>query len=100
MVAVCVLVAGLQAAEKNEVTLKGAIMCAKCELKEGKKCQTVITVKEKGKDVTYYFKDKGNKERTVKLGVLRNKAEMSLSVELPAPQGMKTKRLISRRTNI
>ena len=45
-------------------------------------------------------KDKGNKERTVKLGVLRNKAEMSLSVELPAPQGMKTKRLISRRTNI
>jgi len=45
-------------------------------------------------------KDKGNKERTVKLGVLRNKAEMSLSVELPAPQGLKTKRLISRRTNI
>jgi serine protease Do len=44
-------------------------------------------------------KDKG-KERTVKLGVLRNKSEMSLSVELPAPQGMKTKRLISRRTNI
>jgi serine protease Do len=44
-------------------------------------------------------KDK-TKERTVKLGVLRNKSEMSLSVELPAPQAMKTKRLISRRTNI
>jgi S1-C subfamily serine protease len=44
-------------------------------------------------------KDKA-KERTVKLGVLRNKSEMSLSVELPAPQAMKTKRLISRRTNI
>lgn len=44
-------------------------------------------------------KDKA-KERTVKLGVLRNKSEMSLNVELPAPQVMKTKRLISRRTNI
>jgi hypothetical protein len=44
-------------------------------------------------------KDKA-RERTVKLGVLRNKSEMSFSVELPAPQGMKTKRLISRRTNI
>ena len=44
-------------------------------------------------------KDKA-KERTVKLGVLRNKSEMSLSVELPTPQAMKTKRLISRRTNI
>jgi hypothetical protein len=50
-----------QAADK-EVTLKGKIMCAKCELKEGKKCQTVIKVKEGDKDVVYYFLDKGNKE--------------------------------------
>ena len=33
-----------------------------CELKEVKKCQTVIRVKEDGKEVTYYFNDKGNKE--------------------------------------
>ena len=39
------------------------------------------------------------KDRTVKLGVLRNKSEMSLTVELPAPAA-RTKRLISRRTSI
>jgi hypothetical protein len=50
-----------RAADK-EVTLKGKVMCAKCELKEGKKCQTVIKVKEDGKDVVYYFLDKGAKE--------------------------------------
>jgi serine protease Do len=39
------------------------------------------------------------KDRTVKLGVLRNKSEISLNVELPAPAA-RTKRLISRRTSI
>jgi hypothetical protein len=57
----CVFVVGAQAAEKV-VTLKGTVMCAKCELQEAKKCQTVIQVKEDGKEVTYYFKDKGAKE--------------------------------------
>src|SRR5947209_6306221 len=58
------LVAGLRAEDKKEVTLKGQVMCAKCELMEPgvTKCQTVIRVKENGKDVTYYFADKGNKE--------------------------------------
>ena len=55
-------VAGLQAARNKEVTLKGTIMCAKCALKEAKKCQTVIRAKEEGKEVIYYFDDKGNKE--------------------------------------
>jgi len=42
----------------------------------------------------------GQKEdRTVKLGVLRNKAELSLSVELPAPP-KKGQHRISHRTNI
>jgi hypothetical protein len=61
---VCVLVVGLNAADQKEVTLKGNIMCAKCELKEKDvtKCTTVIQVKEDGKDVTYYLKDKGNSE--------------------------------------
>ena len=58
----CFFVVGLQADDKKEVTLKGSIMCAKCELNEGNKCQTVIQVKEGGKEVTYCFKDKGNKE--------------------------------------
>ena len=53
---------GLRAEEKKEVTLKGEVMCASCELKEAKKCQTVVRVKEDGKEVTYYFKDRGTKE--------------------------------------
>jgi S1-C subfamily serine protease len=43
-------------------------------------------------------KDK-DKDQTVKLGVLRNKSEVSLTVELPAPAS-RTKRFISHRTNI
>ena len=62
-VALCLIVSwGLRSEEKKPVKLKGTIMCAHCELKEGGKCQTVIRVKEDGKDVTYYFKDKGSKE--------------------------------------
>src|SRR3954470_11387106 len=64
LVAACVLAVGLRAEDKKEVTLKGEIMCAKCELKEKDvaKCQTVLKVKEDGKEVSYYFADKGNKE--------------------------------------
>jgi serine protease Do len=40
-----------------------------------------------------------DKDRTVKLGVLRNKSEVSLSVELPAP-APRTRHVFSRRTNI
>ena len=52
-----------RAADK-EVTLKGKITCAKCELKlKGvTKCQTVIQVWEGDKGVTYFFLDRGNKE--------------------------------------
>jgi hypothetical protein len=39
------------------------------------------------------------KDKTAKLGVLRNKSEISLSVELPAPQA-RTKHIVSRRTHI
>jgi S1-C subfamily serine protease len=38
-------------------------------------------------------------DKTVKLGVLRNKSEMSITVEMPPPPS-KTPRTISRRTNI
>jgi C-terminal processing protease CtpA/Prc len=40
-----------------------------------------------------------DKDRTVKLGILRNKSEISLTVELPAPAAH-SKRFISRRTSI
>jgi hypothetical protein len=61
LVVLGVLSAGAPAQEK-EVTLKGTILCAKCALKEAKTCTTAIVVKEGDKEVTYYFKDKGNKE--------------------------------------
>jgi S1-C subfamily serine protease len=38
-------------------------------------------------------------DKTVKLGVLRNKSEMTFTVELP-PAPSKRSRMISRRTNI
>lgn len=53
---------GTAAAADKEVTLKGTILCAKCVLKETKKCTTAIQVKEDGKTVTYYLLDKGNQE--------------------------------------
>src|SRR5262249_4411445 len=58
------LIANLQAEEKKdkEVTLKGTICCAKCELKESAKCATVIKVKEDSKEVVYYFDDKAGKK--------------------------------------
>jgi hypothetical protein len=60
--ALCLFTLGVLAEEKKEVALKGDILCAKCELKETKKCTTAIVVKEGDKEVTYYFLDKGNKE--------------------------------------
>src|SRR6202166_3825028 len=53
------------------------------------------------KDKNAESKDKENKDktRTVKLGVLRNKSEISLNVELPAP-ATTTKHLSGHRTNI
>ena len=62
--AVALVFAGaLRAEEKKEVTLKGEILCAKCELKETKECTTAIQVKEGGKDVIYIIDDNGAKEK-------------------------------------
>lgn len=59
------VVASLSAADKDqkEVTLKGNIVCAKCELKETDKCVTAIQVKEDKKTVTYYLDDSGEGEK-------------------------------------
>jgi hypothetical protein len=48
--------------ESKEVTLKGTIVCAKCELKETDKCTNAIKVKKDDKEIVYYFDDKGGKE--------------------------------------
>src|SRR5262245_40196972 len=49
------LVSQLMAADEKEVTLKGTITCAKCDLKQADKCATVIKVQEGGADVVYWF---------------------------------------------
>jgi predicted metalloprotease with PDZ domain len=59
----------------------------------GERIRTVGELREK------LSAKRDDKDRTVKLGVLRNKSEISLNVELPAPAA-RTKRLISRRTSI
>jgi|SRR5262249_26026387 len=60
VVAVFALTVGAQAAD---VTLKGTITCAKCDLKVEKECTTVIKVKEDGKDVVYYFDVKDEQQK-------------------------------------
>ncbi len=59
----------------------------------GERIRTVGELREK-------LSGKGeDKDRTAKLGVLRNKSQLTLSVELPAPAA-RTKRHISHRTSI
>lgn len=63
----CFVAGGVRADDKakekdKEVTLKGTILCAKCALKESKKCQTAIQVKEGDQTVTYLLLDKGSGE--------------------------------------
>ena len=68
--AAIILVAGAVSAraeekkdDKKEVTLKGTVTCAKCDLKVAgqDKCATVIKVTTDGKDTVYYFDAKGDK---------------------------------------
>lgn len=47
---------------KKEVTLKGKITCAKCELELTTDCTTVIVVKVDKKDVIYFFDKKGHEQ--------------------------------------
>jgi RecG-like helicase len=44
-----------QDAKGKEVTITGEGKCAKCTLKEGDKCQTVIEAKKDGKTEKYYL---------------------------------------------
>ena len=61
------LSSGIEAQEKKadkgkEVTLKGNVTCAKCELKETDSCKTVIQVKEGDKSIVYYFDNAAHKK--------------------------------------
>jgi hypothetical protein len=46
----------------DEVKLDGKVCCAKCELGKEKKCATVVVVKEKDKEVIYYFDKDSDKK--------------------------------------
>ena len=65
--AVALVVVAKVAADDKEVTLKGTITCAKCDLKKEKKCATVIKVTEDGKDVVYYLDDESGKKNHQKI---------------------------------
>ena len=60
---------------------------------DGERIRTVGELREK------LSAKRDDKDRIVKLGVVRNKSELSLNVELPAPPA-RTKRLTSHRTSI
>jgi len=67
LAALFVLTVGLRAQEGKEVTLKGTITCAKCDLKQADKCHTVIKVEQDGKDVVYYFDATSNRRNHSKI---------------------------------
>ncbi len=55
---VCVLALFLVARAddtKKEVTIKGDVSCASCELKKQDTCNAVIVMKDGDKEVIYYF---------------------------------------------
>lgn len=49
--------------KKDSKTIEGKLVCTKCKLKETESCGNAVVVKEKDKDVTYYIKDTGAKEK-------------------------------------
>lgn len=60
---VCMLAClGFVSAEEKEVKLDGKVCCAKCELGKEKSCATVLVVKDKDKEVLYYFDKDSNKK--------------------------------------
>jgi hypothetical protein len=63
MLGLAAILTNVDAGDKaKEVTLKGTITCAKCDLKLQKACATVIVTKRDKKDVTIYFDTASNKK--------------------------------------
>jgi len=52
----------VNAQDAKEVTLKGTVTCAKCDLKLEKSCATVIQVKKDDKATVYYFDKAAHKK--------------------------------------
>jgi hypothetical protein len=76
LVVALVFSAGLRAADK-EVTIKGTITCAKCDLKLADKCHTVI----KDKDGTvYWFDDDSGKKNHKKICTSPTEGEVTGTV--------------------
>ncbi len=75
-------------AAAEEKTLKGKITCAKCDLGKETKCTNVIVVKEDGKEVVYYFDDKGGKESYHK-EICKEGKDGSVTGELSDKEGKK-----------
>lgn len=46
---------GARAADNDETTLTGTLVCGKCKLHETKECQNVLQVEKDGKTVNYYL---------------------------------------------
>jgi Family of unknown function (DUF6370) len=53
----------------EEKTYTGDAVCAKCALKETADCQNTVTVKEDGKDVTYYLEGDASTKVHKSLGI-------------------------------
>ena len=69
-------------AEKGKkTTLTGLLQCGKCKLKETDECSNVLVVTKGDKEVKYYFKDKGKKEKYHKCSGTQ-KAEVTGTVEM------------------
>ncbi len=60
----------------KEVTLKGLVCCPKCELDIAKKCYTLVVVKEKDKELYYYFDLAGHKKYHKEICTKAKKAEV------------------------
>jgi hypothetical protein len=58
------LLAGVQAQDSKgkEVTVKGKITCAKCDLGTETACKTVVVTKTDGKETVLYFDPAGHKK--------------------------------------
>src|SRR3954463_7767764 len=60
---------GTQAGEKagKEVTIKGTVTCAKCDLGKESTCMTVVVAKKDGKETVYYFDPTSSKKYHAKV---------------------------------
>ena len=45
----------VRAADNDETTLTGTLVCGKCKLHESKECENVLQVEKDGKTVSYYL---------------------------------------------